>query len=163
MRSSWIVAGLVMLIAAGAAVAARRPVVRQPIQFNHAKHVAAGVDCDGCHATVAEQSFAGMPDLDTCLQCHDDAPKTPDEKKLKAFEAAHTQPVWQRVYRMPGHVFFSHRRHVKVGKVACATCHGAVEKATAPPARPAVSQTMAWCMACHRERHASVDCIACHR
>lgn len=162
MRSSWIVAGLVVLIAAGAAVAARTPAVHQPIRFNHAKHVAAGVDCDGCHATVSEQAFAGMPTLDTCMQCHDDA-KTPEEKKLKAFEAAHAEPAWQRVYRMPAHVYFSHRRHVALGKVQCAVCHGSVDKATEPPARPAVKQTMTWCIACHEERRASIDCIACHR
>ncbi len=163
MRSSWVVAGLVVLIAAGAAVASHRPAVRQPIQFNHAKHVAAGVDCDGCHASVSEQAFAGMPTLDTCLQCHDEAPKTAEEKKLKAFADAHTEPAWQRVYRMPAHVFFSHRRHVTVGKVKCASCHGAMEKAVEPPEGPAVKQSMAWCMSCHEERHASLDCIACHR
>lgn len=163
MRSSWIVAGLVVLIAAGAAVASRRPAVEQPIRFNHAKHVAAGVDCDGCHATAGEQTFAGMPTLDTCEQCHDEKPKTAEEKKLAAFALAKVEPAWRRVYRMPGHVFFSHRRHVTVGKVRCAECHGAIEKATEPQTRPAVKQTMDWCMACHEERHASLDCIACHR
>lgn len=163
MRSSWIVSGLVLLIAAGAAFAAHRPKIEQPIRFSHAKHVAAGVDCDGCHETAADQTFAGMPTLETCLQCHDEPPKSAEEKKLAAFAARKAEPAWQRIYRMPGHVFFSHRRHVAVGKVQCSVCHGAMDKATAPPAGPAVKQSMAWCMACHEERHASIDCIACHR
>ena len=164
MRSSWIVAGLVVLIAGGAAAASRRPAVRQPIAFNHAKHIAAGLDCTGCHGTVEEQAFASMPTLDTCMDCHEEPmSKSPEEKKVRAFAARHEEPPWQRVYRMPVHVFFSHRRHVVVGKVACATCHGDIAKATEPPTRPAVDQKMAWCLECHEKRHASTDCIACHK
>ncbi len=165
MRSSWIVAGLVLLVAAGGFVAAHaRPALRQPIRFSHKAHVAAGVDCDGCHASVAEQAFAGMPKLDGCMDCHDQPlTKNPEEKKLKQYQAAHAEPPWLRVYQEPAHVFFSHRRHVALAKVPCATCHGAMQKATEPPVRPAVEQSMAWCIACHQQRHASVDCIACHR
>ena len=70
---------------------------------------------------------------------------------------------WQRVYRMPGHVFFSHQRHVTLAKVQCPICHGAIEKAVTPPTRPAVNQEMDWCIACHESRQVSVDCNACHR
>jgi len=164
MRSAWIVVGLVVAIAGGAAAAARRPAVRQPIAFNHAKHIAAGADCTGCHGTVEEQAFAGLPDLDTCMQCHDEPmSKSPEEKKLRVFAARKQDPPWQRVYQEPPHVYFSHRRHVVVGKVPCATCHGDMTKATEPPTRPAVNQKMAWCLECHQQRHASTDCIACHK
>ncbi len=164
MRSSWIVTALVLLIAGGAAVAARPAAVRQPIAFNHAKHIAAGADCTGCHETVGEQSFAGLPTLDTCMQCHEDSmSKDPEEKKVRAYAARHEEPPWQRVYREPAHVFFSHRRHVVVAKVACRLCHGDMAKATEPPARPFVNQKMAWCLQCHEQRHASTDCISCHK
>jgi hypothetical protein len=165
MKSSWIVAGLALVIAGGGYLAARpRPAVHQPIRFNHAAHVLAGVDCDGCHATVKEQAFASLPKLEDCMQCHDQPlTKDPEEKKLKAYEAAHAEPAWQRIYRMPAHVYFSHRRHVVLAKVECAVCHGAMDKAKEPPVRPAVEQTMTWCTACHQKRHASIDCIACHR
>jgi len=164
MRSAWIVAGLVALIAAGAGVAARRPVVRQPIRFDHAKHIAAGSDCNSCHDGVDDQSFAGLPTLDTCLQCHDQPmSKDPEEKKVRDAAERKVEPAWQRVYRMPAHVYFSHRRHVTLAKVACAVCHGDVAQSHEPQPRPAVDQTMAWCLACHTQRHASTDCIACHR
>ncbi len=164
MRSSWIVAGLVVAIAGGATAAVRRPVVHQPIAFDHAKHMAAGADCTGCHGTVEEQTSAGMPDLDTCMQCHDQPmSKSPEEAKLRVYAGRHEAPAWQRVYREPAHVYFSHRRHVVVAKVACGTCHGAIAKATEPPPRPAVNQTMAWCLQCHEQRHATTDCIACHK
>ncbi len=165
MRSSWIVAGLVLLVATGGFVAAHaRPVAKQPIRFSHKAHVAAGVDCDGCHATVSEQAFAGMPTLETCMDCHDQPlTKDPEEKKLKAYQAANADPSWVRIYTMPAHVFFSHRRHVLLGKVPCASCHGAMQKASQPPVTPAVEQSMKWCIACHQQRHASIDCIACHR
>ena len=165
MKSSWIVAGLVVLVAGGGFVAAHpRPVVRQPIRFNHKAHVAAGVDCDGCHATAAEQAFAGMPTLETCMDCHDQPlTKDPEEKRLKAYQAAKTDPPWVRIYTEPAHVFFSHRRHVQLAKVPCATCHGPMPQATEPPLVPAVKQSMTWCLECHRQRHASIDCIACHR
>jgi hypothetical protein len=29
--------------------------------------------------------------------------------------------------------------------------------------RREINQTMGWCMDCHRERRASVDCYICHR
>jgi c(7)-type cytochrome triheme protein len=64
---------------------------------------------------------------------------------------------------VPGDVFFSHRRHVTVAKVECQTCHGAIGEATAPPGRPAVNQSMEWCISCHEKRQVSVDCNACHR
>jgi len=60
-------------------------------------------------------------------------------------------------------VFYSHRRHVVVAKIPCETCHGAIARTSAPPARPLVKIRMKFCIGCHQRRNVTVDCIACHR
>ncbi|MBI2370462.1 MAG: cytochrome c3 family protein [Deltaproteobacteria bacterium] len=162
-----VVIGVVaVIVVVGGVLFAQRlePAVRQPIQFNHAKHIAQGLECAACHQYVKEQTFAGLPTVETCMMCHS-APQTksPEEEKVRQFAEKGQGIPWQRLYRMPGHVFFSHRRHVSVAKVECQTCHGAMAQATTPPSRPLVNQSMSWCLACHEKRQASVDCVACHK
>jgi len=70
---------------------------------------------------------------------------------------------WEQVYAEPDYVFFPHRRHIAVAKLACAECHGDVRNMTEPVLRPVVNQSMNWCMNCHQQKRASVDCIACHK
>jgi c(7)-type cytochrome triheme protein len=89
--------------------------------------------------------------------------KSPEEEKIRKYSAKGEKMAWQRIYRMPGDVLFSHRRHVALAKVECSTCHGNMAEQATPPARPLVNQTMEWCIACHQEKRASVDCNACHR
>lgn len=139
--------------------------VSQPIRFNHKKHAGElNLPCATCHQTVERQTFASLPQVETCLGCHT-APLTqnPEEEKIRKFAAKKEKIAWKRIYRMPGHVFFSHRRHVSLAKVECATCHGKMAELTEPPTRPLVQQTMSWCIACHQEKRASVDCNACHK
>ncbi len=165
MRRNWIVPAIFVILAGGVLITQRlEPPVRQPIQFNHAKHTAQGLPCSVCHQSVGEQTFAGLPKVETCMACHS-APLTesPEEEKIRQFAGKGQEIPWQRLYRMPGDVFFSHRRHVTLAKVECETCHGPLGKATAPPPRPLVRQSMDWCIACHEKRQASVDCVACHR
>ena len=56
---------------------------------------------------------------------------------------------WVRIHALPDHAYFNHAQHVTVGKVACQTCHGPVEK------MPVVQQysplSMGWCVNCHRQ------------
>lgn len=157
---------VVLILLGGGVLVAQRlePAVRQPIQFNHAKHKAQGMECTVCHQNAEEQVFAGLPKVETCMLCHS-APQTEsaEEEKVRQFAEKGQEIRWRRLYRTPGHVFFSHRRHVVLAKVECETCHGPISKASAPPARPLVNQSMGWCIACHEKRQASVDCNACHR
>lgn len=138
--------------------------VVQPIQFNHAKHTALELECSLCHEHVAEQAFAGLPQATVCMLCHS-APMSEslEEEKVRQFAARGEAIPWRRVYRLPAHVFFSHRRHVTLGKIECSTCHGSIAEATVPPSRPAVKLAMEWCLECHGQRGALVDCNACHR
>ena len=142
-----------------------RASITQPIAFNHQKHAGElSLPCTTCHQSVEAQSFAGLPQTETCVTCHA-APltKSPEEEKIRQYATKGEKIPWQRIYRVPGNVFFSHRRHVVLAKVECATCHGKMAEQTTPPTRPLVNQTMAWCIACHQERRASVDCNACHK
>ena len=54
---------------------------------------------------------------------------------------------WNRVHKLPDHVFFSHQWHVKAG-VACQTCHGPVQEMDR--VHQYAPLTMGWCMECHR-------------
>ena len=62
-------------------------------------------------------------------------------------------------------VFQRRQRQVKprsqfAAKVECATCHGNVAAQTV--AQRNVDHTMGFCVNCHNERKAPVDCLTCH-
>jgi cytochrome c7-like protein len=136
----------------------------QPIAFNHAKHIAAGLECVNCHTGARTEEHATVPALAVCMGCHETAVgKSPEEAKIRTFAAAGREIPWQPVTHVPTHVYFSHRRHVTLGKLECGTCHGAMETLTAPPPAPARRLDMATCIACHEKKHARTDCNDCHR
>ena len=137
----------------------------QPIRFNHKKHAGElSLPCTTCHQSVEAQTFAGLPQTETCLTCHAAAlTKNPEEEKIRQFASKKEMIPWKRVYQMPRDVFFSHRRHVVLAKVECAACHGKMAEQLTPPTRPLVNQSMGWCINCHQEKRASVDCNACHK
>ncbi len=135
----------------------------QPISFNHKKHLEQGLECDACHRFYKTQTFSGLPDLNTCLECHKEpATKSPEEEKIRQFQKKREEIPWKRLYREPDHVFFSHRRHVVLGKLQCQTCHGDIGQRETPPAKPWVKMTMNWCMDCHTKNKVTNDCLACH-
>jgi hypothetical protein len=135
----------------------------QPILFNHKKHTEQGVECASCHRFFKTQTFSGMPTLSTCLECHKDPiTENPEEEKIREFQKRGEEIPWKRLYREPDHVFFSHRRHVVLGKIDCQTCHGAIGQSEKPPSRPWVRMTMEWCMNCHGKKKVTNDCLACH-
>jgi len=148
------------------------PAVVQPIAFDHHRHTAGkdGIQCTTCHTSVDKETFAGLPQVDACMNCHAivmrmspaKLARKPGLAQLKQFVPVGWIP-WGRVYREPDYVFFSHRRHVTVAKLECATCHGDMRQLSAPPVRPAMEQTMNWCVNCHEQRRASTDCISCHK
>jgi mono/diheme cytochrome c family protein len=55
---------------------------------------------------------------------------------------------WKRIHNLPDHVYFNHSQHVTVGKVACQSCHGTVEKMEVLKQHAPLS--MGWCVNCHR-------------
>ena len=80
----------------------------QPINFNHALHLDSekvdGVEgetkaekCLFCHTFRDDGTFAGIPRLEKCAECHDD-PESPlgETPQEKAFLAEYVEPVRRR-------------------------------------------------------------------
>ena len=140
------------------------PAVVQPIQFSHKAHVDKGLPCDGCHQSVEKAACAGMPSTETCMMCHQSAiTDNPEEEKVRQYAEKSMQIPWQRIYEVPGHVYFSHRRHVTLGRIDCVRCHGNVGESAAPLTVAALPISMDRCMDCHAQHGAASDCNACHR
>ncbi len=140
------------------------PATRQPIAFNHAKHVSNGVACTDCHAGVQAQAKATLPSIDTCLGCHQVAlTSSPEEERIRKIAAAGQELDWVQLTQTAPHVFFSHRRHVGVAHLPCAECHGPMEQATKPPERAFRTFTMSTCINCHQQHRVNADCNDCHR
>jgi hypothetical protein len=139
--------------------------IEQPIEFNHKKHISeAGLACIDCHRYFKTQSHSGYPAIDICLDCHSDLlTDSPEEKKLLSYAEKKLDIPWKRIYYMADHVFFSHQLHVEVAKINCEKCHGKMEEQSKPPRQPLVLHTMEFCMDCHKNSSADIDCLACHR
>jgi hypothetical protein len=160
---------LVAIIGAGLmfGVAARPAAPDQPIAYSHFQHVgdASGpqLDCDFCHQHAGESRYATIPNVTTCMACHESVKAdSPDIQKLAGYAARGEQPPWKRVYwfESSADVFFTHKPHVKAG-LECVTCHGQVPQMRVM--RREVTQTMGWCMDCHQQMKVSNDCYTCHR
>ncbi len=159
---------LLALAAAGMQSCADEPVV-QPIPFNHRIHTTKQVICENCHEHVTDAPFAGLPKVEVCMGCHGrDIVKNPAAKPYVALVRKHekegTEFPWVRLYELPNHVYYSHRRHVDIAKLECKTCHGGIGESEQPPDRPiARTLTMENCMDCHERSGVDNDCAWCHR
>lgn len=167
MRQALMMAALlvIVLVAVAIAIPADPPVV-QPIAYNHSLHVEQeGMVCIDCHVLAEEHTVATIPRLSICMDCHDVDPMTEssEEEKLAGYIESETEVPWGRVYEVPDHVYFSHRRHVVLGELECATCHGPVAEQETPIVMLHQELSMNWCMDCHRTRGTTNDCITCHR
>jgi hypothetical protein len=141
----------------------RRPEPVQPIEFPHNTHIQQGLTCtEYCHENVTRGPVAGLPSVQTCMICHVAiATDRPRIQEITALSDKGLDLNWQRVYGWPNesHVKFNHAPHIRA-EVECATCHGDVAAGTV--ATREVSHTMGFCVNCHNERQASVDCLTCH-
>jgi hypothetical protein len=148
----------------GGGLAFLRPAVRQPIAFNHRKHVKElDLACSTCHVTVEKEAFSGLPDAEVCAFCHSEPQgKSEEEKKLIQLLKTGAPLEWVSLFRQPSHVFYSHRRHVVVAKIDCVVCHGSIAETTSPPGR-VKRLRMEDCRSCHRRKGVSTDCTKCHR
>lgn len=159
----WVI--LILVSVAGWRLLPETTPIIQPIAYNHNLHVEGqGLECIDCHSNAESMPAATIPDLAVCEDCHDTDPlsESPEETKLIAHIEEGREVDWQRIYRVPDHVYFSHRRHVTLGEVSCSTCHGNVAQQREPVRAPVNQITMEWCLDCHRENKVSNDCLACH-
>jgi Cytochrome c7 and related cytochrome c len=121
----------------------------QPVPFSHEHHVGGlGIDCRYCHTSVEHSSFAGLPPTKTCMNCHSQiwvgsAVLEPVRHSYRTNESLR----WNRVYNVPGFVYFDHSIHVQKG-VGCASCHGRIDEM--PFTYQVPSLLMEWCLDCHR-------------
>jgi hypothetical protein len=138
--------------------------VKQPLAFNHKIHAKNDLKCLDCHQYYEKQASSGEPRLAMCAGCHEEpVGKTETEKIVVAHVKSGREIEWQRLYRIPEDVYFSHRRHAVLAKIECEFCHGDIGHSDKPPSRPLKKMTMKKCLSCHEEKKASTDCIACHR
>lgn len=139
----------------------------QPIAFPHDTH--AGdfqIDCEYCHFSAERSVDAGIPPVATCMGCHTviQGRNDPEEvNKLREYWQNGESIPWVRIYKVADHVRFPHMRHVALdaGNLECQECHGTVEEMEVIEE---VEQPlkMGWCVECHKENDASVDCTVCH-
>jgi len=142
----------------------RTPSIIQPIKYNHRIHIDNGLECVDCHQSVMEGEEATLPSIDICLSCHEEPlTESKEEAKIRKFAQTLGEIPWNRVLLLGDHVYFSHMRHVTIGKIKCVNCHGEMAKMEKPPEKPLKRMEMKDCIRCHMERNVTYDCNACHR
>jgi hypothetical protein len=100
---------------------------KQPVDFRHGSHVQKiGIKCNTCHFFYEDGSWAGVPPLEVCADCHKKViGKTLEEKKFfEEYIKKNREVEWALYFRQPQCVSFSHSAHVRRAKIACETCHG---------------------------------------
>jgi mono/diheme cytochrome c family protein len=151
----------------------------QPIYFSHKVHAGINqINCLYCHNSAWESKHAGIPTLNVCMNCHKvineyaKGPKLYDENNVeidgtseinKLYKYAGftpgpgaqwdptkaKSPEWVKIHNLPDHVYFNHAQHVRVGNVACQSCHGNIQNMDKVYQSSELS--MGWCINCHRE------------
>jgi hypothetical protein len=134
----------------------------QPLAFSHKLHAGVnGIHCLFCHRDAPRSSLAGIPAVSDCLACHKFiAPDKAEIKKLLAYQEKKEPIPWVRVHSVPDHVYFPHMMHVRA-RIDCSVCHG--EVASMERITRIASLKMGWCLNCHRQHKASIDCWTCHK
>jgi len=167
MRVLWLAVGVVVLAAVVGGLWLVRAFARpkspiQPIAFSHKVH--AGdyqIACEYCHAYVRRSPVAGVPSVQQCIGCHKiTAVNKPEVLELRGYWERQESIPWIKVHELPDFVIFTHKRHVLKG-IACQTCHGPVE--TMEQVQQVASLEMGWCVSCHKERQATLECLDCHK
>lgn len=163
--------------------------IDQPIQFNHAAHVAsAGLSCTDCHTIGEKGRFAGLPTLAQCTGCHAEAIGETEEERLFVENHVKTdrEVAWHVYARQPDNVFFSHSVHTTVGGIECKRCHGPHGETTflrpyvynrvsgysrdiwgssisGIPSAPWDGMDMDQCIRCHATSSRRSACLDCHK
>ena len=134
----------------------------QPIAFSHRLHAGdLRIQCVFCHSGARRSAAASVPAVGTCEGCHRWVKNQSAEMKRVSEYARNKQAIfWKRINKLADHVYFSHKRHVTAG-LECQGCHGPVEKLERVARIEKL--TMGWCVTCHEQRQAPLDCSTCHQ
>jgi len=122
----------------------------QPIPFSHKLHAGQyKMNCLYCHSAAEKGPHAGIPPMNVCMGCHSVVGLDKENiKKLNKLFSEGKVVEWQRIHRLPDHVYFSHKWHLRAG-VDCQACHGDV--AAMPLVRQVNKLEMGNCLDCHRQ------------
>ncbi len=99
----------------------------QPVDFNHVIHMdMVSEGCESCHYFREDGSFAGVPGLDSCIECHEFVQgEDPEEEKfVTQYVEKQREVPWLIYSKQPDCVFFSHAAHVHGANMSCESCHG---------------------------------------
>lgn len=155
--------------------AAHRVSAQAPYRTKHFLHrVPSARRKRSCRGGSSGGTLPGLP--------HQQRFDKPRNREAQSLRREGRGDSWRRGWRLPAHVFFSHRVHVAIAKLDCQSCHGPMETLDRPPPRPLKTLDMDECIACHMktrstsEREAKVkpaahvssrrlinDCNVCHR
>lgn len=143
---------------------------QQPFAFSHKAHLNQGLDCTNCHQYREDGSYAGIPSLETCSQCHFDViTKAPEEKIfVNNYVKKGLEVPWRVYQKQPDNVYFSHQAHQYF---ECTTCHPDVgHSENLPPyfenkltGYSKQTMKMYQCERCHAESGVSNACYVCHK
>lgn len=101
---------------------------QQPFNFNHVLHLnEVSESCRSCHYFYDDGSFSGIPKLEECISCHDEAiGESYDEAIfIEEYVNKNREVPWLVYSKQPDCVFFSHAAHLKSdNSLNCVTCHG---------------------------------------
>jgi len=140
-----------------------RPAAVQPIAFNHKPHLEqAQMECLYCHAGALTGPRATIPGVNSCMTCHNTIAKDkPAVQQIAEYFNRGEEIPWQRVYGWndEAHLRFNHAPHL-AASVSCGKCHGDV--GSMADAKRIIDHSMNFCVTCHKEKKASIDCVTCH-
>jgi hypothetical protein len=150
---------LTALTAAVVACSAATSDAPDTILFSHHVHSEMGVDCDYCHAGVAEdvdREAEALPAMAGCADCH-------DVESAEECGTCHTNTDAPDTYDRPRptHLVFSHQLH-RERSGDCADCHGDAAHAVDVTPDNRLLPGHVECNTCHRDELDSGDCKLCH-
>jgi len=104
----------------------------QPFDFNHALHVEETGDCESCHFFREDGTYAGVPTLEQCVDCHEDVLGESEDEAIfvEQYVQQGREVPWLIYSRQPDCVFFSHAAHVIKAQMDCIECHGHIGEST---------------------------------
>lgn len=120
----------------------------QPIPFNHRFHTQSLLmACEYCHTNSEVSQAAIMPPLELCMGCHRVAGANLEPiQRLRGFWERDEAVPWERVYKLPEFVQFTHQPHLR-NAIDCTACHGEVKEMDR--IYKATPIKMGWCLECH--------------
>lgn len=154
----------------------------QPIYYSHKVHAGVNqISCLYCHGGAQDSKHATIPSVNVCMNCHmavkeytgepikreDGTTVNANDEIQKLYQYAGWNPdtktydkpgkpiEWVKIHNLPDFVYFNHSQHVKVGQVACQTCHGNIQQMN--EVAQFADLSMGWCVNCHRTTNVQFD------